>query len=87
MGEDVAHLSESHTMGTHDELEYGKEDTAHIFIYRASMGDQKYAPKLGIWVWRPKSMFIQRWWLERNFQPLEEQGLSQSCPREGSFPT
>jgi len=61
MGEDVAHLSESHTMGTHDELEYGKEDTAHIFIYRASMGDQKYAPKLGIWVWRPKSMFIQRW--------------------------
>lgn len=47
MGEDVAQLFESHTMGAPDELGYVKEDTVHIPIYWASMGTQKCAPNLG----------------------------------------
>lgn len=47
----------------------------------------KMCPELGIWVWTPKSMFIQCHWLGRNFHPLEERGLLQSSPREGRFPT
>lgn len=47
MGEDVTQVSESHTMETADELGHGKEDTAHIPIYWASMGIQKCAPNLG----------------------------------------
>lgn len=50
-------------------------------------GYSKMCPKLGIWIWRPKSMFIWCQWLEWNFHPLEEQGLSQSSPREYTFPT
>lgn len=33
MGEDVAQLFESHTMGAPDELGYVKEDTVHTPIY------------------------------------------------------